>query len=167
MLLTGKTTVATALEERLKSVGALGRQISMLDGDVVRQLVSSGLGFSKEDRELNIKRIGSVLWVRCALYCLRVLQSILSAFVSTIELHFETSNHDRWLVCDAFPPENIHESHVMCNGWLRGMLRRYTRFERLDVFKTCQQSLSGNRRDIFSIFERNFVFLPVYLHATT
>ena len=56
----GKTTVAVALEERLKAAGLLGRQISMLDGDVVRQLVSSGLGFSKEDRELNIKRIGYV-----------------------------------------------------------------------------------------------------------
>jgi sulfate adenylyltransferase len=36
------------------------RSVAMLDGDHVRQLLSSGLGFSREDRVLNIKRIGFV-----------------------------------------------------------------------------------------------------------
>jgi len=54
----GKTTVANALVEKLMEIQ--DRPITVLDGDHVRQLLSSGLGFSKEDRVLNIKRIGYV-----------------------------------------------------------------------------------------------------------
>lgn len=54
----GKTTVANALQEKLMEVQ--DRSVAMLDGDHVRQLLSSGLGFSREDRVLNIKRIGFV-----------------------------------------------------------------------------------------------------------
>jgi len=54
----GKTTVANALVERLMEIQ--DRPITVLDGDHVRQLLSSGLGFSKEDRILNVKRIGYV-----------------------------------------------------------------------------------------------------------
>lgn len=54
----GKTTVANALQEKLMEVQ--DRSVTMLDGDHVRQLLSKGLGFSREDRVLNIKRIGFV-----------------------------------------------------------------------------------------------------------
>jgi len=54
----GKTTVANALQEKLMEVQ--DRSVAMLDGDHVRQLLSKGLGFSREDRVLNIKRIGFV-----------------------------------------------------------------------------------------------------------
>eukprot|EP00490_Sorites_sp_Unknown_P029522 CAMPEP_0114672846 /NCGR_PEP_ID=MMETSP0191-20121206/43609_1 /TAXON_ID=126664 /ORGANISM="Sorites sp." /LENGTH=320 /DNA_ID=CAMNT_0001936183 /DNA_START=1071 /DNA_END=2033 /DNA_ORIENTATION=- len=54
----GKSTVANALRERLMELQ--DRRITMLDGDLVRQLVSSGLGFSDEDRNTNIKRIGYI-----------------------------------------------------------------------------------------------------------
>lgn len=54
----GKTTVANALQEKLMEIQ--DRPVTVLDGDLVRQLLSSGLGFSKEDRMLNIKRIGYV-----------------------------------------------------------------------------------------------------------
>ncbi len=53
----GKSTIARILEKRLK---ALGRKVEILDGDVVRTNLSKGLGFSKEDRDTNIKRIGFV-----------------------------------------------------------------------------------------------------------
>ena len=52
----GKTTVANALQEKLMEMQ--DRSVTMLDGDHVRQLLSKGLGFSREDRVLNIKRIG-------------------------------------------------------------------------------------------------------------
>merc|ERR1712083_713578 len=51
-------TVANALQEKLMEVQ--DRSVTMLDGDHVRQLLSKGLGFSREDRVLNIKRIGFV-----------------------------------------------------------------------------------------------------------
>ncbi len=53
----GKSTIARILEKKLKRVG---RKVEILDGDVVRTNLSKGLGFSKEDRDTNIKRIGFV-----------------------------------------------------------------------------------------------------------
>ena len=53
----GKSTVARALRDRLVEAG---RQVTLLDGDVVRRLLSAGLGFSAEDRDLNVRRIGYV-----------------------------------------------------------------------------------------------------------
>jgi sulfate adenylyltransferase len=52
----GKSTIARALVARL----AVQRTVTLLDGDVVRTHLSRGLGFSREDRDLNIRRIG---WV--------------------------------------------------------------------------------------------------------
>jgi len=54
----GKSTIANALMVKLMEAG--GRAISLLDGDIVRKNLSSELGFSKEHRDLNIRRIGYV-----------------------------------------------------------------------------------------------------------
>ncbi|WP_116134900.1 bifunctional sulfate adenylyltransferase/adenylylsulfate kinase [Tropicimonas sp. IMCC34043] len=54
----GKSTVANALMVKLMEMG--GRPVTLLDGDVVRKHLSSELGFSKEHRDINIKRIGYV-----------------------------------------------------------------------------------------------------------
>lgn len=54
----GKSTVANALMVKLMELG--GRQVTLLDGDVIRKHLSSELGFSKEHRDLNILRIGYV-----------------------------------------------------------------------------------------------------------
>ena len=53
----GKTTLSQALERRLADCGY---PVESLDGDVVRQRLSKGLGFSKADRDENIRRIGFV-----------------------------------------------------------------------------------------------------------
>jgi sulfate adenylyltransferase len=53
----GKSTTADVLTVLLQEHG---RQVTVLDGDVVRTHLSHGLGFSKEDRDLNIRRIGFV-----------------------------------------------------------------------------------------------------------
>ena len=53
----GKSTVAHALIERLAEYG---RNVSLLDGDEIRTHLSKGLGFSKEDRDANINRVGYV-----------------------------------------------------------------------------------------------------------
>lgn len=53
----GKSTLAEIVEQRLR---ARGRNVEVLDGDVVRTHLSKGLGFSKEDRDTNIKRIAFV-----------------------------------------------------------------------------------------------------------
>ncbi|MBZ5621417.1 MAG: adenylyl-sulfate kinase [Acidobacteriia bacterium] len=53
----GKSTISHLLEQRLR---ALGAKVEVLDGDVVRTHLSKALGFSKEDRDENIRRIGFV-----------------------------------------------------------------------------------------------------------
>jgi sulfate adenylyltransferase len=55
----GKSTIANALLERLLEANT-DRKVSVLDGDHVRHHLSSELGFSKEHRDLNIRRIGYV-----------------------------------------------------------------------------------------------------------
>ena len=53
----GKSTIAQELYGHLKG---LGKRVEVLDGDVIRTNLSKGLGFSKEDRDTNIRRIGFV-----------------------------------------------------------------------------------------------------------
>ena len=53
----GKSTTAEILATLFMQYG---RQVTLLDGDVVRTHLSKGLGFSKEDRDVNIRRIGFV-----------------------------------------------------------------------------------------------------------
>ena len=54
----GKSTIGNALMIKMMEMG--GRPVTLLDGDVVRKNLSSELGFSKEHRDLNIRRIGYV-----------------------------------------------------------------------------------------------------------
>ncbi|MEU3255474.1 adenylyl-sulfate kinase [Streptomyces sp. NPDC006997] len=53
----GKTTIAHELAARLREEGHL---VEVLDGDEIREFVSAGLGFSREDRHTNVQRIGFV-----------------------------------------------------------------------------------------------------------
>ncbi len=53
----GKSTIAHALADRLR---AEGRPVQVLDGDEVRPHLSAGLGFTRGDRDINVRRIG---WV--------------------------------------------------------------------------------------------------------
>ena len=53
----GKTTINDALTEKLKERGV---KLEVLDGDIVRTNLTKGLGFSKEDRDENVRRIGFV-----------------------------------------------------------------------------------------------------------
>ena len=53
----GKTTISEIVEQQLRDRGS---RVEVLDGDVVRENLSKGLGFSKEDRDTNIRRIAFV-----------------------------------------------------------------------------------------------------------
>ncbi len=53
----GKTTLARLVETELRNRGS---RVEVLDGDIIRTNLSKGLGFSKEDRDTNIRRIGFV-----------------------------------------------------------------------------------------------------------
>ena len=53
----GKTTISQILQAKLQAAGA---KFEVLDGDIVRTNLTKGLGFSKEDRDENVRRIGFV-----------------------------------------------------------------------------------------------------------
>lgn len=53
----GKTTICQAVEKALRSQGC---KVEVLDGDIIRENLTKGLGFGKEDRDENIRRIGFV-----------------------------------------------------------------------------------------------------------
>jgi adenylylsulfate kinase len=56
----GKSTIAEIVMAELR---ARGHRVDLLDGDEIRENLSKGLGFSKEDRDINIRRIGYVAWL--------------------------------------------------------------------------------------------------------
>ena len=53
----GKSTISVPVAKALKKAGC---KVEVLDGDIVRMNLSKGLGFSKEDRDINVRRIGFV-----------------------------------------------------------------------------------------------------------
>lgn len=87
----GKTTISNILEETLKQSGY---KVEVLDGDVVRTNLSKGLGFSKEDRDINIKRIGFV--------CNLLSRNGVIAIAAAISPYREVRNSVRELVGDGF-----------------------------------------------------------------
>ncbi len=98
----GKSTIANALMVKLMEMG--GRPVTLLDGDLVRKNLSSELGFSKEHRDLNIRRIGYVaseitknggiaICAPIAPYAAtrRAVREEISQFGAFIEVHVATS----------------------------------------------------------------------------
>jgi sulfate adenylyltransferase len=98
----GKSTIANALMVKLMEMG--GRPVTILDGDVVRKHLSSELGFSKEHRDINIRRIGYVaseitknggiaICAPIAPYAAtrRAVREMIEAFGAFIEVHVATT----------------------------------------------------------------------------
>jgi sulfate adenylyltransferase len=98
----GKSTIANALMVKLMEQG--GRPVTLLDGDIVRKNLSSELGFSKEHRDLNIRRIGYVaseitknggiaICAPIAPYATtrRAVREDVEAFGAFVEIHVATS----------------------------------------------------------------------------
>jgi adenylylsulfate kinase len=83
----GKSTIADLVGPRIEEAG---RTVEYLDGDVVRTHLSKGLGFSKEDRDTNIERIG---WVAS-----RLTRHGAAVIVSAISPYEETRRKAREMV---------------------------------------------------------------------
>src|SRR5438477_7455225 len=83
----GKTTIAELVRPELE---ARGRKVEWLDGDEVREHLSKGLGFSKEDRDTNIDRIG---WVAS-----KLTRHGAAVIVSAISPYAEARNKARAMV---------------------------------------------------------------------
>jgi adenylylsulfate kinase len=81
----GKTTLARLVENELRS---RGHRLEVLDGDIIRTNLSKGLGFSKEDRDTNIRRIGFV----CNLLTRNDVVAIVAAISPYREVREEVRN---------------------------------------------------------------------------
>ena len=101
----GKSTIAQVLTKPLE---ARGRTVTLLDGDVVRTHLSKGLGFSKEDRDTNIRRIGFV--------ASEIVRHGGIAIVAAVSPYEETRNevgrmigHDRFVLVHVATPIEVCE----------------------------------------------------------
>ncbi len=93
----GKSTLSERVFEKLKLVGA---KVELLDGDEVRTHLSKGLGFSKEDRDANVHRLGFV--------CQLLSRNGVIAIVAAISPYRETRDEVRAKI------ENFVEIYVHC-----------------------------------------------------
>ncbi|MBV8820293.1 MAG: adenylyl-sulfate kinase [Acidobacteriaceae bacterium] len=93
----GKSTISEIIYARLK---AAGRKVELLDGDEVRTHLSKGLGFSKEDRDTNVRRIGYV--------CELLSRNGVIAITAAISPYREVRDELRSRI------ENFIEVHVDC-----------------------------------------------------
>ncbi len=77
----GKSTLAEGVQQRFN---LMGRNIEVLDGDIVRTHLSKGLGFSREDRDTNIKRIAYVctLLTRNGVACISAASAMSRASIN-------------------------------------------------------------------------------------
>lgn len=94
----GKSTIARVLERRFRQWGL---KCELLDGDVVRTNLSKGLGFSKEDRDANIKRIGFVAHL--------LTRNDVIAIASAISPYREVRDYNRKMI------GNFVEIYVKCS----------------------------------------------------
>jgi adenylyl-sulfate kinase len=93
----GKTTAAKLLSLRLREAGA---RVEVLDGDLIRTYLSKGLGYTREDRDENIKRIGFV--------CELLSRNGVVAIVAAIAPYREARDEMRAKI------ENFVEVYVKC-----------------------------------------------------
>jgi adenylyl-sulfate kinase len=101
----GKTTLA---ERLVKELAVRGRRPEVLDGDVVRTHLSKGLGFSREDRDTNIRRIAFV--------CSLVTRQGGAVIVAAISPYRDTRDEARALI------GNFVEVYVQCG--IEELIRR-------------------------------------------
>jgi adenylylsulfate kinase len=83
----GKSTIARFLERQFRKWDL---KVELLDGDVVRTNLSKGLGFSREDRETNIKRIGFV--------CHLLTKNGVAAIASAVSPYREVRDYNRRMI---------------------------------------------------------------------
>ena len=109
----GKTTLAEIIERTLKQ---RGRRVELLDGDVVRTHLSKGLGFSREDRDINILRIGFV--------CRLLARNGVIAIASAISPYRQTRDQVR-AMCDDFVEVYVDTPLEECRRRdVKGLYRR-------------------------------------------
>lgn len=99
----GKSTISDLL---VKKITEKGRNVEVLDGDVVRTNLSKGLGFSKEDRDINIRRIGFVAHL--------LTRNGVAVICAAISPYIAIRNENRKLIGDGFIEVYVKASVEEC-----------------------------------------------------
>ncbi len=100
----GKSTIARILERRFRKASL---KVELLDGDVVRTHLTKGLGFSREDRDLNVKRIGFV--------CHLLSRNGVIALASAVSPYREARDYNRRMIGN-FVEAYVKASAETCQG---------------------------------------------------
>lgn len=110
----GKTTLANALAVQLRDRGA---RVEVLDGDLIRQNLTKGLGFSKADRDENIRRIGFVAQL--------LARNGVFTIVSAISPYREVRNEVRGKIGDGFIEIFVNAPLDVCEARdVKGLYRK-------------------------------------------
>jgi sulfate adenylyltransferase len=112
----GKSTLSQHLSQFIQAEH--GRPVTILDGDIVREMLSSGLTFSRADRELNIRRIGYVagevtrhggICVCAAIAPFRSARAEVRARVSALGGFYEIYVATPLAVCESRDPKGLYK----------------------------------------------------------
>ncbi len=112
----GKSTISEALTAKVQK--DFGRPVTILDGDIVREMLSSGLTFSRADRELNIRRIGYVasevsrhggICVCAAIAPFRSARDEARARISQVGRFYEIHIATPLAVCEQRDPKGLYK----------------------------------------------------------
>ncbi|MHC4660879.1 MAG: bifunctional sulfate adenylyltransferase/adenylylsulfate kinase [Planctomycetota bacterium] len=121
----GKSTIALILTQLLAEYG---RQVTLLDGDVVRTHLSKGLGFSKVDRDTNIRRIGFVA-AEIARHNGTVICAAVSPYRATRNQVRNMVGKERFIECFVDTPLDVCEKRDIKGMYAkahRGEIRKFT-----------------------------------------
>ena len=99
----GKSTISDVLVKKIKETG---RNVEVLDGDVIRTNLSKGLGFNKEDRDINIRRIGFVAHL--------LTRNGVAVICAAISPYIAIRNENRELIGDTFVEVYVKASVEEC-----------------------------------------------------
>src|SRR5919108_3046246 len=121
----GKTTIAKALQPRLKE---LGFKVELLDGDIVRKELSPELGFTKQDREIHARRV---------VYLSKILSR--NGIISIVSLISPYRDFRRYARSETNMNNNFYEVYVKCS--LETCIRR-------DPKGLYKKALSGEIKDL-------------------
>ena len=161
----GKSTTADVLTVLLQE---RGRQITLLDGDVVRTHLSKGLGFSKEDRDTNIRRIGYVA-AEIVRHGGVALCAAVSPYLATRNDVRNLVGADHFLEAYVATPLDVCEARDTKGLYAKARRGEITGFTGIDdpyeppenaeiVLDTVNRTVEENARDILQLLaERGFV----------
>ncbi|MCW5960610.1 MAG: bifunctional sulfate adenylyltransferase/adenylylsulfate kinase [Pyrinomonadaceae bacterium] len=167
----GKSTIADVLIEKLAEYG---RQITVLDGDVVRTHLSKGLGFSKTDRDTNIRRIGFVA-SEIVRHRGTVVAAAISPYQATRDEVRAMIGEDKFILVFVDTPIEVCESRDTKGLYAKARRKEITGFTGIDdpyqnprdadlVVDTEVSSPSENAEKIIKLLaDRGFIEHPAFL----